>query len=122
MVFGDRLPARSDKGRVFLLGAIPPPPPPAPEIGAVEITPSSRSLSAGTTAQFTASVTGGTATNFLFNWTVRSGEADLISANNTSATVEYEFNTSGSTQIQCYVASPGADNTPQSSVSTVIVS
>ena len=96
--------------------------PMTPSIGTVVITPSSRSLSVGVATEFTASVTGGTATDFLYNWTVRSGDADLMSENNTSSTVLYEFNTVGSVQIQCYIASNGASNTPQSAVATIIVS
>jgi len=91
-------------------------------IGTVVITPDSAALAAGIEQEFTASVSGGSATNLMFNWTVRSGSAQLMSANNISSTALYKFDTAGSTQIQCYVASPGASNTPQSAIATIIVS
>jgi len=92
------------------------------QIGTVVITPDSAALAAGIEQEFTASVSGGSATNLMFNWTVRSGSAQLMSANNISSTALYKFDTAGSTQIQCYVASPGASNTPQSAIATIIVS
>jgi hypothetical protein len=98
-----------------------PDPDPDPEIGTVSVAPISAALAAGIEQEFTVTVTGGTATNFLYNWTVRSGEAALMSANNTSSTAVYKFDTPGTTQIQCYVASPDASNTPQSSISTIII-
>ena len=91
-------------------------------IGTVVVTPDSAALAAGIEQEFTASVSGGSATNLLYNWTVRSGSAQLMSANNTSSTAVYKFDTAGTTQIQCYVASNGASNTPQSSIATVVVS
>ena len=91
-------------------------------IGTVVITPDAAALAAGIEQEFTASVSGGSATNLMFNWTVRSGSAQLMSNNNISSTALYKFDTAGNTQIQCYVASPGASNTPQSAIATIIVS
>jgi hypothetical protein len=92
------------------------------QIGTLTITPDAAALAAGLEQEFTANVAGGTATNLMFNWTVRAGSAQLMSANNISSTALYKFDTAGNTQIQCYVASPGASNTPQSAIATIIVS
>jgi len=91
-------------------------------IGTVTITPDTATSAVDGEQEFTASVSGGSATNLLYNWTVRSGSAQLMSANNTSSTAVYKFDTAGTTQIQCYIASNGASNTPQSSIATVVVS
>ena len=48
---------------------------PATNIGTVVITPDAAALAAGIEQEFTASVSGGSATNLMFNWTVRSGDA-----------------------------------------------
>jgi hypothetical protein len=91
-------------------------------IGTVVVTPDAATFAAGIEQEFTASINNGSATNLMYNWTVRSGSAQLMSANNISTTAVYKFDTVGTTQIQCYVASNGASNTPQSAIATIIVS
>ncbi len=116
MVFGDRLVARSDKGRVFGLGVTP-----LPTIGAVTVSPDAASVAAMESQTFTAVVTGGDATDLTYKWTVRSGSAQLDTADNLD-TVTYTFIGAGTTQIQCAVFSASSSNSPQSNISFVIVS
>lgn len=116
LVFGDRLVARSDKGRVFGLGVTPP-----PTIGAVTVSPDAASVAAMGNQTFSAVVTGGDATDLTYKWTVRSGSAQLDTADNLD-TVTYTFIGAGTTQIQCAVSSASSSNSPQSNIAFVIVS
>ncbi len=116
LVFGDRLVARSDKGRVFGLGVTP-----LPTIGAVTVSPDSASVAAMDSQSFTAVVTGGDAADLTYKWTVRSGSAQLDTADNLD-TVTYTFIGAGTTQIQCAVSSTSSSNSPQSNIAFVIVS
>ena len=116
LVFGDRLVARSDKGRVFGLGVTPP-----PTIGAVTVSPDAASVAAMESQTFSAVVTGGDATDLTYKWTVRSGSAQLDTADNLD-TVTYTFIGAGTTQIQCAVSSASSSNSPQSNIAFVIVS
>ena len=125
MVFGDRLVARADKGRVFLLvvagDEIVEPPPPPPTIGTVTVNPDTTAVAVMGNATFTAVVTDGDATDFTYKWTVRSGNAQLDTPDNL-ASATYTFIREGSTQIQCTVSSAGAINSPQTNIAFVIVS
>jgi hypothetical protein len=116
MVFGDRLVARSDKGRVFGLGVTP-----LPTIGAVTVSPDTAAVAAMGSQTFTAVVTGGDATDLTYKWTVRSGSAQRDTADNLD-TVTYTFIGAGTTQIQCAVSSASSSNSPQSNIAFVIVS
>ena len=71
---------------------------------------------------FNSVITGGTATNFNYQWSVRSGSAQLMSSNNISDEALYRFDNPGTTQIQVYVSDPSASNSPQSFVATIVVS
>lgn len=91
------------------------------EIGTVTIDPDSATVSVMGSQTFTAVVTGGTATDFTYKWTVRSGNALLDSADNEESAT-YIFTGAGTTQIQCTVSDATAENSPQSNLSFVIVS
>lgn len=122
LVFDDRLLARANKGRVFLLTVagdevVEPP----PTIGEVTINPDTTGVALNSNSTFNVVVTGGDATDFTYKWTVRSGNALLLTPNNES-TATYNFTRAGTVQIQCAVYSAGALNTPQTNVSFVIVS
>ena len=102
-----------NKGRVFLLVApgdeIVEPPPPPPTIGTVTVNPDTTAVAVMGNATFTAVVTGGDATDLTYKWTVRSGNAQLDTADNL-ASVTYTFIREGSTQIQCAVSSASSSN------------
>lgn len=116
MVFGDRFATRSAKGRVFGPGVTL-----LSTIGAVTVSPDSTVASVMGSQTFTAVVTGGDATDLTYKWTVRSGSAQLDTADNLS-TVTYTFVGAGTTQIQCAVSSALSSNSPQSNLSIVLVS
>ena len=116
LVFADRLVVRSDKGRVFGPGVTP-----LSTIGAVTVSPDSTVASVMGSQTFTAVVTGGDATDLTYKWTVRSGSAQLDTADNQS-TVTYTFIGAGTTQIQCAVSSSVSSNSPQSNLAIVLVS
>ena len=111
--------ARSTKGRVF--GSKPNgPEPDFTEIGAVTVSPDAASVAAMGSQTFSAVVTGGDATDFTYKWTVRSGSAQLDTADNLD-TVTYTFIGAGTAQIQCAVSSASSSNSPQSNIAFVIV-
>ena len=91
------------------------------EIGTVTINPDTAAVSVMGSQTFTAVVTGGTATDFTYKWTVRSGNALLDSADNEESAT-YIFTAGGTAQIQCTVSDATAENSPQSNLSFVIVS
>lgn len=91
-------------------------------IGTVTITPEPLAIAAGLSQMFNSVITGGTATNFNYQWSVRSGSAQLMSGNNISDEALYRFDNPGTTQIQVYVSDTSASNSPQSFVATIIVS
>ena len=93
---------------------------PATEIGVVTINPDQASVSLMGSATFTAVVTGGDATDLTYKWTVRSGNAQLDTADNL-ASATYTFIREGTTQIQCSVSSAKSSNSPQSNISFIIV-
>jgi hypothetical protein len=94
---------------------------PFTEIGAVTVSPDSAAVATMGSQTFTAVVTGGDATDLTYKWTVRSGNAQLDTADNL-ASATYTFIGSGNTQIQCAVSSANSDNSPQSNIAFVIVS
>ena len=91
------------------------------EMGTVTINPDQAAVSVMGSQTFTAVVTGGTATDFTYKWTVRSGNALLDSADNQESAT-YIFTAAGTAQIQCTVSDATAENSPQSNLSFVIVS
>ena len=94
---------------------------PATEIGTVTINPDTVALSVMDSATFSVVVTGGDATDLTYQWSVRSGSAQLDSAAD-QASATFTFVASGQAQIQCRVSSNLASNSPQSNISFVIVS
>lgn len=90
-------------------------------IGAVTVNPDQASVATMGNETFTAVVTGGDATDLTYKWTVRSGNAQLDTADNQS-TVTYTFLAAGTTQIQCTVSSANSDNSPLSNLAIVLVS
>jgi len=94
---------------------------PFTEIGAVTVSPDNAVASVMGSQTFTAVVTGGDAPDLTYKWTVRSGSAQLDTADNQS-TVTYTFVGAGTTQIQCAVSSSVSSNSPQSNLSIVLVS
>jgi len=90
-------------------------------IGAVTVNPDQAALAVMGSQTFTAVVTGGDATDLTYKWTVRSGNAQLDTADNQS-TATYTFIGAGTTQIQCAVSSANSDNSPQSNLAIVLVS
>jgi hypothetical protein len=93
---------------------------PFTEIGAVTVDPDQGSVAVMGNLSFTAVVTGGDATDLKYKWTVRSGNAQLDTADN-QASVTYTFLREGSTQIQCSVSSANSDNSPQSNLALILV-
>jgi hypothetical protein len=89
-------------------------------IGTVTINPDATTTTVMGSKTFTAVVTGGNATDLTYKWTVRSGSAQIDTADN-EATATYTFIGAGTTQIQCAVYSSTASNSPQSNLSFVIV-
>jgi hypothetical protein len=94
---------------------------PFTEIGTVTVSPDNSAASVMGSQTFTAVVTGGDATDLTYKWTVRSGNAQLDTADN-QASVTYTFIREGSTQIQCAVYSANSSNSPQSNIAFVVVS
>ncbi len=91
-------------------------------IGTVTITPEPLAIATGISQMFKSEITGGTASDFNYQWSVRSGSAQLMSSNNISDEALYRFDNTGTTQIQVYVSDPSASNSPQSFVATIVVS
>jgi hypothetical protein len=96
------------------------------ELGTVAITPANAevSLSEGNgLIQLDVSLEGGTSTNWMPLWSIRSGSAQIESANNYSETVVIKVTgAAGETvQVQCDVSDTIASNSPQSSVATLLI-
>ena len=94
--------------------------PEVPEIGDVTVNPDTTTTTVMGSKTFTAVVTGGDATDLTYKWTVRSGSAQIDTANN-EATATYTFIGAGTTQIQCAVYSATSSNSPQTNISFVMV-
>ena len=73
--------------------------------------------------QLDVSLEGGTSTNWMPLWSIRSGSAQIESANNYSETVVIKVTgAAGETvQVQCDVSDTIASNSPQSSVATLLI-
>lgn len=93
---------------------------PFTEIGTVTVDPDQASVAVMGSQTFTAVVTGGDATDLTYKWTVRSGNAQIDTADNQS-TATYTFIDAGTAQIQCSVSSANSDNSPQSNLAIVLV-
>ncbi len=91
-------------------------------IGTLTINPDAVTTSTGISQMFKAEITGGTADNFNYQWSVKSGLAQLMSNNNISNEALYQFNHAGMTEIQVYVSDSSSSNSPQFFVATIIVS
>jgi hypothetical protein len=94
---------------------------PFTEIGTVTVSPDQGAVAVMGNETFTAVVTGGDATDLVYKWTVRSGNAQLDTPDNQSSAT-YTFIRDGQTQIQCSVSSANSSNSPQSNIAFVLVS
>ena len=94
---------------------------PQTTIGELTVAPSDRALSAGAEQKFTSAFTGD-ASDVRYSWSIRSGNAQLVSPNTTSSTVTYSFFSAGPVQVQCTCFSDNSSDSPQSFVSMAIVS
>ncbi len=88
-------------------------------IGDVSISPASASAAAYDQLDFTA-VTTGDATDLVYAWSIRSGQATIVGGSwYQSVTVNIEGAYPGSVQVQCDITSAYSSDSPGSSVATV---
>jgi hypothetical protein len=123
MVFGDRLVARANKGRVFLLVApgdeIVEPPPPPPTIGTVTATIDGApydiavgapvAILSGDSVVLATSISGDASPSY--TWTVKSGSASITGTGST-VTALIDTVAPGSVQIQCDIIDANASDNP----------
>ena len=114
LVFGDRLVARSDKGRVFGLGVTP-----LPTIGTVTATIDGApydiavgapvTILSGDSVVLATSITGNASPSY--TWTVKSGSASITGTGST-VTALIDTVAPGSVQIQCDIIDTNASDNP----------